>query len=185
MRRLAATGARQQALVNETRAAVWPDLTVEAGYRYFNATADSAVVLGLSLSLPLFDRNQGALAAARRRAAAAGFEVRAAHARLSTRLKQLHTELKAAHRQTKTLAVVLDQARAAHQAIKTGQALGRFGYLDLLAAQRSRFEVERRHLDALARYHLAAAALEDLLGAPLPVASASQRRRTDGERGSP
>jgi len=38
-----------------------PDLTVSGGVRRLNENDDTAFVMGFSVPLPLFDRNQGAL----------------------------------------------------------------------------------------------------------------------------
>ena len=51
-----------------------PDLTVSLGLRNIRETEDTALVAGLSLPLPLFDRNQGAARAARERLAQARVE---------------------------------------------------------------------------------------------------------------
>ena len=45
--------------------------------------------------------------------------------------------------------------------------MGKFGYLEVLDAQRTLFEVRSRYLEALARYHKLVADLERLVGRDL------------------
>jgi len=51
----------RRAQVEVARSRAVPDLTVSGGVRYLNETKETAFVLGLSLPLPLFDRNQGGI----------------------------------------------------------------------------------------------------------------------------
>ncbi|MBE7558460.1 TolC family protein [bacterium] len=60
--------ARRAALALAEARAV-PDPSIGAGARYYNETDNHAFVVGVSIPLPLFDRNQGNIAAARERLA--------------------------------------------------------------------------------------------------------------------
>ena len=52
-----------RAIVSRERAAAASDITVELGAKRFQESRDTAVVLGLSMPIPIFDRNQGNIAA--------------------------------------------------------------------------------------------------------------------------
>ena len=54
-------GARQRAVLNLEKANGVPDVTVGGGVQRFEETDDSALVLGLGVPIPLFDRNQGGI----------------------------------------------------------------------------------------------------------------------------
>jgi outer membrane protein, heavy metal efflux system len=138
---------------------------VSGGVRYFNDTKESAFVLGFSLPLPLFDRNQGGILEASARLTKAELERRAAEVRVSTALADAHQSLVNAADEVSTLHdEVLPAAEQAFQATQEGYRLGKFGLLDVLDIQRTLFETRGRYLEALATYHKAVAELERLSG---------------------
>ena len=51
--------------------------------------------------------------------------------------------------------------------MREGYREGKFGYLDLLDAQRSLFDAKGQYIDALAGYHKSVAAIERLIGESL------------------
>ena len=55
---------RQQHMIELEKSFRIPDLTVSVGPRRFEETGQSAWVAGISLPIPIFDRNQGARRAA-------------------------------------------------------------------------------------------------------------------------
>ena len=56
--------AQRDAAVSLARARAIPNVTAGLGVRHFNESDDAALVFGLEVPIPLFDRNQGARAAA-------------------------------------------------------------------------------------------------------------------------
>jgi cobalt-zinc-cadmium efflux system outer membrane protein len=158
----------RQAQVEVARSRAVPDLTVSGGVRYLNETKETAFVLGLSLPLPLFDRNQGGILEAHARLSKAELERRAAAVRVSTALADAYQSLASAATEVATLQnEVLPAAEEAFQATQEGYRLGKFGLLDVLDIQRTLFESRGRYLEALATYHKAVADLERLSGAEL------------------
>lgn len=148
------------------------DLTVTAGFRRFSDIDSNAWVIGASVPLPFFDRNQGAVQEAGHRAAKAVLEQRAAELRVSALLADAYGALANAHDEATALAAqVLPGARSAFAAIEEGYRLGRFGYLDVLDAQRTLVAAEGQHLRALTEVHKAAARVERLIGMPLADAA--------------
>lgn len=148
------------------------DLTLTAGYQRFTEIDSNAWVIGASVPLPLFDRNQGAVQEASDRASKAVLEQRAAGMRVSAQLAAAYGALANAHDEAAALAAqVLPGARSAFAAIEEGYRLGRFGYLDVLDAQRTLVAAEGQHLRALTDMHKAVAQVERLIGMPLADAA--------------
>jgi cobalt-zinc-cadmium efflux system outer membrane protein len=141
---------------------------VSGGVRYYNETDDTGFVVKLSLPLVLFDRNQGGVLEARYRLARAGEERRAAEVRLAQALAEGYQELLTAYRDVTVIQEdVLPAAREAFAVATEGFRQGKFGFLDVLDAQRTLFETRGQYLEALSAYHKAVADAERLIGEPL------------------
>jgi cobalt-zinc-cadmium efflux system outer membrane protein len=151
-----------------------PDLTVSAGYRRFTAADRNAFVIGASIPLPLFDRNQAGIQAAAQRLAQAREAERAAHVRIATALAAAYRDLAVAHDEAAALdRDVLPGARSAFAAIEEGYRLGRFGYLEVLDAQRTLVAAEVQHFRALASMQKSVALVERLIGVPFAEAAST------------
>ncbi|MBX3026772.1 TolC family protein [bacterium] len=159
-------GARQSA-VRAERAGAVPDLLLGAGPRYFSDTGDVALVAEVTLPLPVFDRRQGAIEAARSHLAAGEAERRAAAVALRAAVTRAQAALVAGYAQT---AVLREHALPdADAALATSRAAFRRGALpldELGDAQRALFDLRSREIEVLAAYHQTAAELERLLGRP-------------------
>lgn len=159
---------KRQAEVELAEAEGLPDLTPGVGVRRFQGTNDTAVIVSLSVPLPLFDRNQGNVQAAEAEVNRAQRQRQAASLRLYSRLGQRYQQLLAAQQAATGLAQqALPAARSAYAAVRTAYQRGERGFLDVLIAQRTLFEIQTRHVDALAEYHRTVAAIERLIGQPL------------------
>lgn len=166
--------AQRQAALAVERAKRIPDVSVSGGYRRYPEIARGAFVLGASVALPLFDRNRGAVQEARDRLSQAQEAQRAAQVRVTALLADAYRALSSAADEASALeAAVLPGARAAFAAVEEGYRLGRFGYLDVLDAQRTLAAANGQHLRALAEYHKAVADVERLIGAPLNTTAPS------------
>ena len=115
----------------------------------------------------------------RRTAAAWASSVRrAAGLRVHARLGATYQTLAAAHAAARTLKVdVLPGAQRIFDSAREGYRQGKFGYLDVLDAQRTLFEAKARHLDALERYHQTAVEVERLVGQALDTVAATEEPR--------
>ena len=163
--------ARQAALGLEQSKRI-PDVTVSGGVRYFNETDDTGLIVKLSLPLLLFDYNQGGVLEARYRIAQAGEERRATEVRLSVALAEAYQSLITAYRDiTGIQRDVLPAAEEAFHVATEGYRQGKFGFLDVLDAQRTLFETKGQYLDALSAYHKAVAEAERLIGEQLAAVS--------------
>jgi cobalt-zinc-cadmium efflux system outer membrane protein len=145
-----------------------PNVTANGGARRHNETEDTALIMQLSLPIPVFDRNQGALLAARYQLAKAGEDRRTAEARVLSELASTYAELSSAFAEAIALQTdVVPGAQRAFEAFREGYRQGKFGLLEVLDAQRTLFEAKGRYLEALTAYHQAGADMERLIGAPL------------------
>ncbi|TAJ96974.1 MAG: TolC family protein, partial [Candidatus Manganitrophaceae bacterium] len=163
--------AQRQATVDLERSRTIPDLTLMGGIRRYETTGDNVFIIGLSLPLPLFNRNQGGIQEARDRMAKGEEERRAAEMHVTTALSEAYRALSTAHAEATALEKsVLPGAAQAFEAVNEGYRLGKFGLLDVLDAQRTLFGSRAQHLRALADYHQAVAEVERLIGEPLDVA---------------
>ncbi len=143
----------------------YPDLTVTVGARRDNELGRTQAVVGLSVPLPFFDRNQGNLHEAGKRVEKAEEEYRVAQLRLSTELSQATTQLDIARASAQTLrTAVLPAAQRAFDAAVQGFEAGKFSLLDVLDAQRTLLQARVRHLAAVANAYQAATTIDRLLG---------------------
>ena len=160
--------AQRRAAVELEDAKRIPDLTLSGGLRRLEETDDNAFVMGLSIPIPLFNRNQGGALEARYRLAKAGEERRAMRARIQKVLANAYQELSTAFAETTALkSEVVPGAQRAFDAVSEGYRQGKFGLLGVLDTQRTLFEAKGQYLEALASYHKAVADVERLIGEPL------------------
>jgi cobalt-zinc-cadmium efflux system outer membrane protein len=156
---------RRQALVDVERSKAVPDLTFSVGAKRDNEQGRTQAVVGLSIPLPLFDRNQGALLEARKRADKADDELQAARLRLRAELQTAASQLAIARTSLQTLqATVLPATQQAYDMARKGYEAGKFGFLDVIDAQRSLLQARARYLGTLANAYQAATAIDRLIG---------------------
>lgn len=145
-----------------------PDLTLGGGIRRLNATNDDTYVFGLSIPLPFFNRNQGGILEARYELARGESEQSLAFTRVNEELAEAYRELSSAFMEATSLKEkVLPGAKKSFEATAEGYRQGKFGFLDVLDAQRTFFEARREYIGALAAYHIAAAEVERSVGISL------------------
>jgi cobalt-zinc-cadmium efflux system outer membrane protein len=124
-------------------------------------------VLGFSLPLPLWNRNQGNIRAARERIDRAGAERAAVAAELMTELTEGYENLERARAAIDILrANVLPGAEEALKATTEGFEAGRFSYLDVLEARRTTGAARTQYLQAITDYHKALHVVEALTAEP-------------------
>lgn len=166
LQRAALEVGRRQALTEVERSRRIPDLTVSLGVRRDEQLGRNQAVMGLAVPLPLFNRNQGNIAEALRREDKARDELAAARIRLQSEAAQAWERLQTARNEAAILAAdVLPGAQRAFDAATKGFELGKFGFLDVLDAQRTLLQAKSQHLRALAAAHGARAELDRILGA--------------------
>ncbi len=156
---------QRRAVVRLEEAGRIPDVTLSGGFRRSRETDNNAYVMGLSVPLPLFDRNEGGVRGARQQLFKAENEQADAKLNVLRALAEAYSELAAAYDEAETLRQeVLPGARTAFDASSEGYREGKFGYLDVLDSQRTLFEVRGQYIEALASYHKWAAQVARLIG---------------------
>lgn len=142
-----------------------PDLTFSLGAKNDQDSGDNAFVAELSVPLPIFDRNQNTLAAARARKAQADDEAKSAQLQLRTGLAEVWRTLHEAYSEVDVLRrEILPATRQTFDAVAYGYQAGKYGFLEVLDAERTLCEAKNRYVDVLTAYHRAVAELERLLG---------------------
>ena len=142
-----------------------PNVTVSAGLQRFQQTNNNALVVGLSIPIPVFDRNQGGIEEARHNIRKVKEEKKVANVRIKTELSAVYQILSASYLETMTLKKdVLPAAQRVFDGLSEGYRQGKFRYLDVLDAQRTLFDAQAKYIEALATYHEASVEVERLIG---------------------
>jgi cobalt-zinc-cadmium efflux system outer membrane protein len=145
-----------------------PNLTVIAGVLNHSQTGGTTAIAGISIPLQIFDRNQGNLQEAHQRVDKAMDEQMATELRLKTELTQAYEALSAAQNETRILRdKILPKARNAFEVTNKGYELGKFGFLEVLDAQRTLFQNQILYVRALANYQRLVNEIERLIAAPI------------------
>lgn len=188
---------RRDAVVALERANGKPDLTVSFGVRSAgmggvsergwdlsstdgvsvsrggsDSNREARIVLGVSIPLPLFNRNQGSIKEAEYLADKAADERRATEAAISNALTAGFERATAFHAEFQTLrTTVIPTAQEAFDAVQEGYRAGKFGLLDVLLAQRALFDAQRQLAEAQATFQQTIVEIERFTGMPVaPVA---------------
>ena len=182
--RFAAEVARQRAGIDLARAEGVPDLTLAAGAKYLRESDDVGLVVGAGIPLPLFDRNQGNVLAARAELARTLTQQRAAEVIARTAVVVAYEELAAAYDEAASLRdELIPAAERSYAAVQEAYRQGQVSTLEVLDAQRTLIELKQEQLDALAAYRGATAEAEGLIARPL--SSLGDAVGTDGINVSP
>lgn len=178
--RAAATVELSAARADVERAAVLPGIELSAGRE--TELDKTAWGVGVALTLPLWNRSRGEIAAAEARSAEASAELRALRRELATALDRAVADWRAAR---DALALHAEgwtaSARRALEIATFSFENGEASLLDVLDAQRADLAV--RLAEAESRFALAdaAARIEALVGAPLDGSAADRIEGTDEE----
>ncbi|MGF6273202.1 cobalt-zinc-cadmium efflux system outer membrane protein [Massilia sp. UYP11] len=156
---------QREALARLERARRTPDVNLIVGAQREGPDARNRAVVGLSVPLPLFNRNDGAVLDALRRVDKARDQQDAERARLRAELAQAHARLTAALAECALISTeILPGAEDAQRAASRGFELGKFALIDVLDAQRMLAQSRNQYLNAVLDAHRAAADIVRLLG---------------------
>ncbi len=163
---------KRQATLRLQQAQAVPNITLSAAPRYIGETREWTSVIGFSLPLPLWNRNQGAILEAKHQLAKADDEKRSAVTRLSSELNDAYQTVARTSNEIHVLKEsVLPGAEKAVEAIRQGYEAGRFSYLDVNEARRTLTTARLQYLQALSDYHKAVAEIEALTVQPFDAKS--------------
>lgn len=169
LQRLAQEQTVEQSRTAWLRADRLPNLSLQFGAD-FNSPHDFQVGGrgGLSLTLPLFSRNQGEIAQSLANQRVLSDEARATRRIVAAQVEEAYLGL--ASRQTKVelyRQTLLSTARQLESMAEESYRAGKANLLTVLDAQRNVQQVEREYLDGLLALQEAFATLEETVGAPL------------------
>lgn len=144
-----------------------PDLDVSLASQdtIEDGRSDRVAVIGLSLPLPLFDRNQGNILAEARRADQARDLRNATELRLRQETQQALQQWGTAQLEVKAFrSTILPSAQSAVESATRGFEMGKFGFLEVLDAQRTLITAREQYLQALAQVSDAWGRIERVYG---------------------
>lgn len=127
-----------------------PDITVEALYRRLEGDRRDAFDVGMSIPLPLFDRNSGNVRAARAEVTATEARYRSTQNELWLRTQDSHSRLTAALARTRALRDdVLPRAEAVFRTAERRYAAGDIRATDLLSVRRDWASIQLSYMESL------------------------------------
>jgi len=145
----------------------YPDLHLGPGYAWNSgSTGDNEWSLGLTLELPVFDRNQGPIGEAKARRDLAAAQFTALQAKVIGEIERAIAGYRVADTQLKTGETLLAAEQRQEQSIEAQQQAGAADQLDLFSARVEFNTAALAHLDGLAKFQMALGALEDALQRP-------------------
>lgn len=147
-----------------------PNPTFGLGVRRFNENDSTALVAGVSFPLPVFNRNQGSVKAAKAGIIEADAMVRQQDLDLQQSAIAAWEKLAAAHKEAEAYqSDMVPSAERAYSQASEGYSAGRFSFLDLLDAQRTLYEVQESRLDSLLSLYEAKAQTDFLTNVHAPL----------------
>jgi cobalt-zinc-cadmium efflux system outer membrane protein len=162
--------ARRDALRARAASDRVPDVTLGAGARRLSGLGETALVVGVSVPLPVWNRHRGAIDEAEHRVAKLAAEARAERVRSVTDLASARVGFQASSEEAHLLRTrVLPGTERAVEALRRGYEEGRFAQIEVLDAERARLEAREQYLRALVEAHHSAQQIERLTGVPLEV----------------
>jgi len=155
----------RRAALSLEKAMRMPDIVLNGGTRWFGETGERALVFGLSVPLPLFDRGGAAIRGARQRMERAVEERKAAELALRTLILEAREEMSSAREGAVAFgSEVLPAAMNAFETAREGYREGKWGLLEVLDAHRTLIEVRKQHVEVLVSYHKSLSRLGELTG---------------------
>lgn len=141
-----------------------PNVDVQFGVQYDDATQDPISMLQVTVPLVIFNRNQGGIREAQAQIVEASRNADRLQRELQERLAEVFERYLNARQQTQTYEKeILPRAKETLDLVTTGYQAGEVQYLTLLTAQRTYFETNLAYLDSLEQLWLAHVEIESLL----------------------
>lgn len=142
-----------------------PDLDISLGSQYDASARERVNLVGLSMPIPLFNRNQGNVLSAARRADQARDLRNAAELRLRGETRDALDQWATAENEVQSFnRVILPAAQNAVDSATRGFQMGKFNFLEVLDAQRTLIEARSQYLMALAQTTEAWVRIERIYG---------------------
>jgi cobalt-zinc-cadmium efflux system outer membrane protein len=154
-----------QALYELEKSQARQDPRISVGIRDLQGENEQALVAGIALPLPLFNRNQGNIKRTQQQLLSAESQHQSQIIELRNQLFEAHENMINAYHQAHSLKnTILPAANKTFTLARQGYRAGKFSYLEVLDAQRTLFDTKQQYIDALNEYHHAYAQVERLTG---------------------
>jgi cobalt-zinc-cadmium efflux system outer membrane protein len=153
--------AKAQAVLSRECAGRIPNVDLQMGVQYDNATQDTIAGVQVGIPVPVFNRNQGNISKAQAELVAAQHEVVRVRLSLQQRLAMVFERYSTARQQVdRYTKEMLPNAQEALNLVASGYRQGEFGYIVLLTAQRTYFQTNLAYLESLRELREATTAIE-------------------------
>lgn len=126
----------------------FPDIGLSVGLRKFSGTGDNTMLIGISASIPLFDRNSGAIAAARERVTVAEARLEITRLEAKAEKRSATAQLSAADMRVKGAILGESTAAEAYRLGRIGYNAGKTSLLELLMIRRTLNDAKLLTIDA-------------------------------------
>jgi len=151
--------------VNMAIAEARPSPTFRAGIKRLEADDVNTFLVGVSLPLPIFNRNQGRQRAMLAQSSALDLELQQSQSQTESELRAIYQRLQ----RLETTSVILEQklipqAETAFQALKDAYGKGKLSYLGLLEGERTLLELRHEWNDILLEKRYQIISVEEMLG---------------------
>lgn len=131
-----------------------PDVTLEVGYKANYRERNQGLMAGVSVPIPIFNRNQGNIGRAYFDMLKTGEQGKQLWLLLESKLAISYEELIRAYEEAERIKnVSLPAATQAFELAQKGYIAGKFEYLDVLDAQRTLFDQREKYIQSLVNYH--------------------------------
>jgi cobalt-zinc-cadmium efflux system outer membrane protein len=163
--RLASEERVAEARLDLARARRWPTVTPNVGVRKFELTGDWALVAGLTVPFPVFDRNQGRVAESRAAVARTRADTESERVRVHTTLYEIYQEMQhSIHRAEVLRHEVIPRFEKTLVETQRGYEKGRYPYIDLHTVQVELLAARHSLVEAGTTAHRLVITLERLTG---------------------
>lgn len=145
-----------------------PGITLSGGVKHLTEPGTNSFLMGISLPLPLFNRNQGERAALSAELRSLSYRVDQARVSAVSELKVQTSRLRQLINRHDTLdSLLLPTAERVYENLGLNYESGRLPYVELLEARRLLYELSLEHNDLLLDIHGQIIELEGLTGSPI------------------
>jgi len=159
-----------------------PDPTFGLGVRRFNENDSTALVASLSFPIPVFNRNQGGIQEAKANMIKADAQSYAAGLALRQSAIQAWESLASTLEETSRYQdEIIPGAHKAYSQADDGYSRGAFGFMELIAAQRTLYEVQEARLDSLLSVYEAKAQTDFLMGTHSSLIEKLSQTNSEGQ----
>lgn len=156
---------KQHAVIIYEESKAIPDINISAGYKRLNEVKANTFLIGASIPIPIFDRNQGSIQEAQIRSDQKRIEKGSIENKLKLNLNVLYKRFYALFNTSEELKnKSIPQAQEAFKIIKEGNQAGRFAILDIIDAERTLFELQNQYLRMVGDMVIVKTEIEGLIG---------------------